>query len=231
MMLFHSERHIPSFMALLNTLRTIQKNQNVSTTCKKWSKERKYIRIGGYHIWLDKSQRFHMKKDNPYFIGKQYTQCAYGCLNLSRLLLSHPKPKTSFARRNFNALQYNTTDMPLSTFRSKEIRTLYIEVPTTFEGRSENQHIETLYLNNLDLPELPTEAMQLSILTALKLWGNKLKTLPASISKLTNLEVVNNAQNRISEIPDVLLDLPHLMTICLQGVQNLQNIKQTNPQA
>lgn len=64
-----------------------------------------------------------------------------------------------------------------------------------------------LYLAHNELRRFPTSLIQLEYLTVLSLRGNSLTRLSPIISKLTNLESLNIAQNFLTSLPGALLDL------------------------
>jgi hypothetical protein len=76
--------------------------------------------------------------------------------------------------------------------------------------------LDTLDLHGLGLEDLPPLPAELHSLRRLDLSFNRLRTVPAQVFRLTNLEVLNLAGNRIERLPDLrslinlqVLDLSH----------------------
>ncbi|KAI1714348.1 leucine rich repeat domain-containing protein [Ditylenchus destructor] len=80
--------------------------------------------------------------------------------------------------------------------------------------KESNDH--RLDLNSSDITCIPSTIRDLSQLTELFLYKNKLSTLPPELGNLTNLRILGLSENNLSSLPDTLSALKHLETLDLR---------------
>ena len=121
---------------------------------------------------------------------------------------------------NCRSLRYNSSRLPLSSFKDLSVKELWVEFKCDLTELALLQDLEILHITNQSkwISEIPEEIGQLTNLRELYLWNNQvLETLPDSVSQLQNLEIINISGNGFTSVPEVLLSLPNLQTICLRG--------------
>ena len=209
-------------MKLIRELKSYQ-NQDIDPFFKDWLKQKRYIRLGGYYLWINKDDTFQMKSYGT--IGKKYLASNPSTVNLERVTLGE-NSRSILQKHKFTSLRYNCSNLPLGFFTAKKLRYLHVEKTVSFDELAQQSDLCILYLNNLGLKSLPESIGKLSQLEELYLWDNELHSLPKSISQLQYLHTINISGNNFTEIPPVLFQLPLLETICLRGVQNLSSIQQ-----
>ena len=78
---------------------------------------------------------------------------------------------------------------------------------------------KSLYLSHQWIEELPPEVGQLTNLTSLDLYNNRLTTLLESIGQLTNLAFLNLTSNRLTMLPEAIGQLTNLTSFNLRNNQ------------
>jgi len=208
---------------LLEKLREMNEAQDTPKYFQTWLEDMGVVRIGSAYAWMD-GEVFNYKAYSS--IGEVYRQQfanGFVCtLNLERLLLGVGASMigVQFELPQCRSLRYNNNSIPLSSFKDLDVKELWIEVECDLRGLELLQHLEILHITEQStwMSDIPEEIGQLSRLRELYLWNNEvLDTLPASMSRLQNLQTINISGNSFTSVPEVLLSLPNLRTVCLRG--------------
>ena len=84
------------------------------------------------------------------------------------------------------------------------------------------EHVDSISLKRNRLKKIPEGISKCTALKELRLAGNAIKCLPASLRCLENIESLDLADNRLIELPHDLVHLRQLKAIALQGNPKLR---------
>ena len=214
---------------LLNKIRQMNDSQKIPSYFKNWLQDMGVVRISNGFAWMD-GETFKYKAYNR--IGTDYqdilTEYGFTKVNLEQMLAGVSNSEIRLDQINCRSLKYNSSRLPLSSFKDLGVKKLWIESKCDLAELSLLQDLEVLHITNQYkwMSELPEEIGQLTNLRELYLWNNQvLQSLPDSVSQLQNLEIINISGNGFTSVPEVLLSLPNLRTVCLRGCYSFEGFQ------
>jgi internalin A len=92
-----------------------------------------------------------------------------------------------------------------------------LELPEVPSEIVELTSLQTLYLTNNQISSLPSEIGQLTNLQALYLTNNQISSLPSEIGQVTSLQTLDLTNNQISSLPSEIGQLTSLQTLDLRN--------------
>ena len=225
-----TDRHIYGVkLDVLNKIRQMNDSQQVPSYLRTWLEEMGVVRISNGFAWMD-ADVFKYKAYT--YVGEGYQdqliQNRFNTVNLERMLAGVSNSEIRLDQINCRSLRYNSSRLPLSSFKDLSVKELWIESECDLKELALLQNLEILHITDQVkwMSELPEEIGQLTNLRELYLWNNQvLSTLPDSVSQLQNLETINISGNDFTSIPEVLLSLPNLRTICLKGCHSFEEFE------
>lgn len=133
-------------------------------------------------------------------------------------LLSNPK------LLQIDNLKINLNDNKITTFPKvsismKNVKQISLEgnfikeLPKDDIDKSKCEKLESIYLDNNNISEIPEEFLQLSQIKDLSISNNRLSKIPSSIDKLSNLETLRVSYNDIQELPQDITKIKTLKRI------------------